>query len=361
MNGLPVGLVESVCPLPIVDLDSIALPSDGYFLATPKCCSEHFASDSRCKDHYAQLRTLSSGTFKQCPYGLCSMAFDFKGRKCAITAFIPFPRLGGIAEREIAKKLPDYKVAQTKIADMPQIVTDHLTAIHQSEQKLLEMYSVAVHEIRKLNRTVKQNAERLCRRNGIMDLNTAPPEAVKIWKAAEMMSSQFGIIEVLADEALLTLPVSHRCNIHQLIVKCVRIYDNEGGPRIDIVSPPISESDITACEKTFPSLLTTVIENAIKYSTNGTRVIITIRPEPEIYKVSVENQTSFNPEIDDRVFHKGFRSRNARKEVEEGTGMGLYIAKLIADQHRAEISARCWPIVGGQFKVELQLKIPRSR
>ncbi|MFO0821041.1 MAG: hypothetical protein U1A77_24055 [Pirellulales bacterium] len=156
----------------------------------------------------------------------------------------------------------------------------------QLETEAIKKHSVALHEIRKLNRTVKQAAERLCSRTENPDA-----ELVKIWKSADMMSQQFDVIEVLANESLMQLPVSSECDLYPLFDKCVRIYTPVDAPgRITLRAFPYGYSGpVMACDKTIMILPTVLIENALKYATQRDSINVTIERRSGWIVVRVRN------------------------------------------------------------------------
>jgi signal transduction histidine kinase len=83
-----------------------------------------------------------------------------------------------------------------------------------------------------------------------------------------------------------------------------------------------------------------LIENAIKYSDKGDRVVIAIEKhnDHEI-EISVKD-TGIGIPADEqpKIFERYFRADNAKKKEDMGTGLGLYTAKHIIEQHGGTMS-----------------------
>ncbi len=76
------------------------------------------------------------------------------------------------------------------------------------------------------------------------------------------------------------------------------------------------------------------IDNAIYYSPAGSTVEIRLSARGGEVRLEVHDEGMGVPEADrSRVFTKFFRADNARKKRPDGTGVGLYLAKKIVDQH----------------------------
>ena len=83
-----------------------------------------------------------------------------------------------------------------------------------------------------------------------------------------------------------------------------------------------------------------LIENAIRYTPKGGKVVVSIKYQKEEKQilVSVKDTGIGVPrEQAKRVFSRFFRAANAIRAETEGTGLGLYIAKNIVESHGGKI------------------------
>ncbi|WP_307498626.1 sensor histidine kinase [Arthrobacter woluwensis] len=107
-----------------------------------------------------------------------------------------------------------------------------------------------------------------------------------------------------------------------------------------------------------PDLLTTafrnLIDNAIRYSPENTRVGIGIRSREGLIAVSVTDQgDGISPEDQERVFERFYRVDAARSRATGGTGLGLSIVKHVVSNHGGEVSVWSQPGQGSTFTVRL--------
>jgi len=107
------------------------------------------------------------------------------------------------------------------------------------------------------------------------------------------------------------------------------------------------------------SLFFNLIHNAIKYSTPGQMVEISIKKTPEGPIVSVlDHGTGIREEELPHVFERFHRAENPARRDVVGTGLGLAIARWIAGAHSANISAQSKPAEGSIFTVAFRKASP---
>ena len=122
---------------------------------------------------------------------------------------------------------------------------------------------------------------------------------------------------------------------------------------IDLVSPRALERNVsinfTGKEKGIPQVhadatklrqvVQNLIDNAVKYSYPGGRVLVTIdRAGDKIVTTVTEGGIGIPKDQQQKIFSKFFRADNARKLQADGSGLGLYIMRRIVEKHNGEVS-----------------------
>ena len=269
----------------------------------------------------------------QCPRGFASYGFKAGENLCALTGYIPFPRIGGDSERRVAKAHKEHRITQESIRKHAELICEIADGIRAIETETVKKYSVAFHEIRKLNRQVNQTAERLCREEA-ENPDDANPRLVTIWKSAELMSKQFEIMELLANESLAELPLKSIIEPYKLFDKCIRVYSaSTSSDRFKLFCKPKFHPRVLVCDKTFPIIPTVLIQNAIKYSIPDSEIRVMFEEDAKMCKVSVVSLSKGNQRLNDRIFNRGVRLDTSV----DGSGNGLYLAQLVAKQHNTRI------------------------
>ena len=112
-------------------------------------------------------------------------------------------------------------------------------------------------------------------------------------------------------------------------------------------------------EQKIKQLILILVDNAIKYTTDGGRVLVTLESADD-EKVTFSVQDSgigIAPEDQERIFERFYRVDKARSREMGGNGLGLSIATEILRLHGGKISVESELGVGTKFKVTLKTNL----
>lgn len=101
-------------------------------------------------------------------------------------------------------------------------------------------------------------------------------------------------------------------------------------------------------------LVDVLVDNACKYSPPGTPITMRVGPVGAAVEVSVEDAGVGVGEADAaRIFEPFIRSDEARRRGVDGSGLGLSVAKRIADAHGGHLSVKSASGAGSRFTLRL--------
>ena len=99
-------------------------------------------------------------------------------------------------------------------------------------------------------------------------------------------------------------------------------------------------------------LFLTLIDNAVKYTPSGGMVEVELAVGPVQTEVIVRDSGIGMADEDlDRIFERFYRADKARQRDSGGVGLGLSIARWIADAHFAQIQVESKLNSGSTFRV----------
>jgi PAS domain S-box-containing protein len=125
--------------------------------------------------------------------------------------------------------------------------------------------------------------------------------------------------------------------------------------RVDLPAGPVTvEGDSGMLER----LVVNLVSNAVKFTTAGGDVNVTLRTNDDEAELSVSDTGMGIPEEDqDRLFERFFRSSLATQHAIQGTGLGLSIVRSIAEAHDGRMSVSSTPDVGTTFTFTVPLSV----
>lgn len=142
-------------------------------------------------------------------------------------------------------------------------------------------------------------------------------------------------------------------NISELVLKTVNRYYkreiNSGELQVKVTNNIFGEID----ETTFPSIITNLIDNAIKYSPDQKEIVIelSIKNNKPILIVGDEG-CGISADDKEKIFAKFFRAGNEETRRAKGTGLGLYIVNYIVNNHNAKIKVKNNQPKGTVFEIQ---------
>ena len=220
-------------------------------------------------------------------------------------------------------------------ASVEAYVKRSIDALRQSKEKLNLVMRTNIHEVRSINADIYNAVYRLKGNleKSQYDSQRDSPIVKNIEELSKFLKTRTDVLDVLSNPALLQaarslIPVYrafHRI-VHSLnptaLAKGIRM--NLRGASTNRVSG-ISLFDV------IPYL---IIQNAIKYSPRNTDIEIRFDETEESVYVQV---ISVGPYVDEeemeRIFLSGYRGRLARRVTAEGTGVGMYLVKMLVELH----------------------------
>jgi signal transduction histidine kinase len=345
-------ILRKISPLPLVDLVSIDQPFNGTHVKVNSTCKHCLEVETKCKDHYRALALKGAdNSVVPCPFGFSSFVFKSDNARLAFSCIIPFPRTGAAGEGRWAKRHPEIKCSVEVLRSYSEFINRTIKQLADAEKETAKKYTMAFHEIRKLNRNIKLQAERLYQATVLPGEAELRKKHETIFRAAEMLSAQFEIIEVLADESLASLPLKAKSELYRIFDKCVRIYQTNP-PRIGLDCNQNYHPVAMTCDKTFPIIPTVLIENALRYSLPGTQIAIKFDPEGDFCNIRITNEAKLEKPLDNSIFVRGVRATAQT----EGSGFGLYLAQIVARQHYTLIEVSSTKIAENRFRCTFNMR-----
>ncbi len=115
--------------------------------------------------------------------------------------------------------------------------------------------------------------------------------------------------------------------------------------------PPISID-----RSTMEQAITNLLDNAIKYSTKGKKIIVRLYSADQFLNISVQDfGVGIQPNELNKIFDRFYRSSNELVRSKRGSGLGLTLVKQIVKAHHGLIEVESKPGEGSTFTIKLPI------
>ena len=120
----------------------------------------------------------------------------------------------------------------------------------------------------------------------------------------------------------------------------------------------VGDFEVLGDRRQIEMAISNLVENAINYSSDGTRVAVALRKQDALAEISISDQGVGIPEKDiERIFERFYRVDPARSRATGGTGLGLSIVKHVVNNHGGDITVWSVEGAGSTFTIRLPLFI----
>lgn len=138
-----------------------------------------------------------------------------------------------------------------------------------------------------------------------------------------------------------------------LLMAVNAVYEKAEKNRIEIITKPFEDCCLLHNRKWTVEVFVNLLENAIKYSKQESHIIVQVNPLELYTEIQIIDQgIGIQPEEIEDIWKRFYRSKEV--EQKEGSGIGLYLSRLILEQEKGYITVKSEYGIGSCFSVFLQ-------
>jgi signal transduction histidine kinase len=319
-------------PYPTIDVEGNLY--DGSPHKQPKHCQ------TRCKDHVCRAYSASNSqlSYFTCPHGFSVLTGAAGNLIVRINGVLETATNSSSAENK--KRIKEFKVKASHIEEWLNSLSK---AIPQYEEQLARqaVESVrALHDIKHLIGTLLSTTEQWIHEQpgGSFDdkLFHAPPALSTIHHSCLILQHLMEFTDLIANPAVARFGQPTPRSTHGLVLMLKRIYAANAAKRQIEINLEGESYNRPYVYSSIAILIFVLLDNAIKHSLPNSEVVIRFK---DLASGGIDlDVVSFGPIVPkekiDRIFEKGERANNTRAR---GSGLGLYVAKLVAEVHGIDI------------------------
>jgi len=232
----------------------------------------------------------------------------------------------------------------------------------EQEQRLTALQRnfvmMASHEFRTPLGVIDGHAQRLIK---MKDRINAEEIAERASKVRSMVLQMTNLIDTLLNSARLFEEDAKlyfhpaEADLAQLLHEVCQLH-REITPDRDIQETFASLPAITGDAKLLHQVFSNLLSNAVKYSPDGGVIIVSATKDGDYVIVKVQDQGVGVPEKDkELLFDRYFRGSNVSGIT--GTGVGLYLARMVVELHGGTIAVESTESIGSTFTVYIPIHL----
>jgi len=333
-------ILMSLFPYPHVDDKGNF--SDGMTLPQPSICQ-------KCKDRdcltLIDLDTNPELYHAECSKGMSIVLCKFPVGLILCNGLI-VKMLNSKCSPFIRKKYQSHKVDWDDITAWHKGISNVIPVIEESTEKKAQETIHGLHDVKTAVSLVTRNAEAIVATlPGDSDeekIEGAPNELKALLKSVELLHSRLSASSILANPEAASHGQKRPTPVHKICFRLVRLFQELAIKRrlkIKMIGDSYAKPN---CYDSFSTIPLILIDNAVKYSDENQEIVVTVKDREQCVFLEVASRGPLVPaDMRQAIFERGIRGPNSSRIASQGSGLGLYIAGVVAKAHGFDIEYHC--------------------
>lgn len=191
------------------------------------------------------------------------------------------------------------------------------------------------HELSKWVKTIEHHAEKLVfsreKKHGVGLVENLPNDLKKIYKSTVLLVDSLESSEIYFNPESARFGKKKQTDVYRLVDKLTKILDMDVSKSSKFQIQGHVDKQYYTYES-FKIILLSIMQNAQKYNKENHISVRFDEGENELFVDVISRGVFLGKNDIDKIFKRGYRSSKI-KHSNKGSGLGLYIAKIVADAH----------------------------
>lgn len=315
----------------------------GSVLSHPHVCVK--CESKECKDrHLTHGPKPTEVVYGTCSQGWSTVSFQHNGQVTVVN---------GISVTDKGSNLPPavkkaHHLHRYQASEVAAIINEYRERSDrlekQMEDAVKKKYSL-IHELQTAVNLVYRNIDPLLNHIAGDSLEEkivqAHADIKPLLVSIKLLRSQMDMASVLASPESAAFGRRRVKPIYKIFHRTAKLFEQEAA----LVPVEISMRGVSYAagrlHDSFDNIPLILLSNAVKYSTPGSRIVVEVEDQQDAIVASVTSRgPPIKPEELHQVFEQGFRGSAAKKASAPGSGLGLYIAQLIAEANEVTLQVQ---------------------
>lgn len=332
--------IELLCPYPHIDEQGHF--ADGLSIPQPRICVK--CKNRECWSHIDQ-KAGTNLVHGVCPKGMSLVLFKFPVGSILCNGLIVNVQ-NSLCPPIVRKKFRSHKVGWEELSGWHRKLTQVLPALEDATERKVKEAIHGLHDVKTAVSLVTRNAEAIIATlPGDSDeekIENAQNDLKALLKSVQLLHTRLSASSILANPEAASHGQKHSTPIHKVCFKMVRLFQEHAAKRRARIKMTGTSYAAPKCYDSFETIPLILIDNAVKYSDENREIIVNVQDVAGYVNLRVESFGTLVPEsMRQTIFNREVRGPDSNRRVSRGSGLGLFIANIVAKAHGYEIKYEC--------------------
>lgn len=285
------------------------------------------------------IKQLNGTNINQCEHGLSHISKSLEGASFVVSGVYISQ---SFESKKINRKYKNQKASIVQINNWMQEVESKFEAINSISNRIAKNKFDQFHEFAKWANEINYYSNRLVNKSKskhVHGFESANEDLKSLYKTSIMLMDSLDTSSIYFNPASAAFGHKRATDIYSMLHKISLVLShsksNKGRIKIPLTGQVDNKHKVYESFKVIPL---SFIQNALKYR-KGNDVEVNFTESGKELCMSVVSYGDLIPKNElPSLFERGYRTTAAKKSNLEGNGLGLYVAKIVADAHDFELS-----------------------
>ncbi len=285
-----------------------------------------------------------------CPKGASVVRLPFPDGDLVCAGFLASGKSTSCTPAQ-RKQLRNNKIHWDEISSWHNAITKAFPKVHSIAEEKAKQLTHSIHDVKAAVSTVTRNAEALLSEvPGSTEEereDNAPTSLRSLVEAIRLLHARLQMTAMVHNPEAAKHGDRHPTPVYRLFHRMARIFERVAARKTVFLKMQGHSTNKPPCYNSLDHLALVLIDNAVKYSQKRKEIRAIVDDHPSRNGAVNVRIESYGPILKDdeipQMCARGFRGEYAKKHASQGFGLGLAIAKTIADAHGFELTYRKQP------------------
>jgi K+-sensing histidine kinase KdpD len=332
------GLVRILCPYPTVNERGEF--QDGFLLAQPKICQK--CKNPACRN-FVEKSLQSTINHMTCEKGLSCLILSSPYGVLVCNGVI-LKEINQSCPSEIRKQYQSHKIALDEVKRWYGALIKAIPVVENQAGKNVVDAVNSLHDVTTGVSLVMRNAEAIIAglpgETDYEKIDGAPDQLKSLLKSVQLLHRRLLMTSYVTNPESAAHGQKRRAPIYKIFHKMVRLFEQLAAKRNVVIRMTGHSTLAPLCYESIETIALVLIDNAIKYSISGGVVIVAVNDtlQDAVHVTVTSRGPIVPPEMRESIFEPRIRAPQAEEFAATGSGLGLYIAKVVAEAHEIKIA-----------------------